>query len=397
MKNCDGGRGEFSVVHCRVWDGLVRLENDTATEWLGHGKARVRRRVRGMTQPREASVLAASSHWLVSDRSAIWPITAVLVQRVLTDQSQRTSRSLPHRDSPKSLASSHPRASYDEPLNTVCLLAWDTSHKLLYFSPVYSPLSYLYPLLHTHILVHLPRNSHQHIKSSSNTTWNPVPRLAVTSPRKSPSSSVANGIYSSKSWNLANLYSSNMLYPKEDPERKELSFACRTCAYHEEPTSACIYRNDLTNSVGETAGITQDVGQDPTVGHPSSSSPNARAAFVENESMEPCTCTVCGQEILCETCGRPTAMGCWLEVNDDDEHETYVASLVHSLSQLSTRNAPPATSDHALGPVTDDLFLPDDFEHEYITESDPMSEDDYGYYSEFNPQPTGETGYHLSG
>lgn len=56
-----------------------------------------------------------------------------------------------------------------------------------------------------------------------------------------------------------------MLYPKEDPDTKKLNFACRTCTYQEEAVSACVFRNVLNNAVGETAGVTQDVGSDPTV------------------------------------------------------------------------------------------------------------------------------------
>ena len=51
--------------------------------------------------------------------------------------------------------------------------------------------------------------------------------------------------------------------------------------------------------MGATAGITQDVGQDPTVGFPD-------------------FCTLCGQEIFCEICGQETDRGCWLEVPDAD-------------------------------------------------------------------------------
>ncbi|KAF4636217.1 hypothetical protein G7Y89_g1876 [Cudoniella acicularis] len=73
---------------------------------------------------------------------------------------------------------------------------------------------------------------------------------------------------------------SNMLYPKEDPDTHRLNFACRTCQYSEEATSACVFRNILNNAVGETAGVTQDVGSDPTVGLP--------------------LCLLCGSVIMCE-------------------------------------------------------------------------------------------------
>ncbi|KAI9734499.1 MAG: hypothetical protein M1834_002099 [Cirrosporium novae-zelandiae] len=57
---------------------------------------------------------------------------------------------------------------------------------------------------------------------------------------------------------------SNMLYPKEDRANDTLMFACRTCQFSEPATSACVFRNRLETSVGDTAGVTQDVGSDPT-------------------------------------------------------------------------------------------------------------------------------------
>lgn len=62
---------------------------------------------------------------------------------------------------------------------------------------------------------------------------------------------------------------SNMLYPKEDPDSHKLQFTCRTCQYTEEASSTCVFRNLMNNAVGETAGVTQDVGSDPTVSHTS--------------------------------------------------------------------------------------------------------------------------------
>ncbi|KAF1986643.1 DNA-directed RNA polymeras-like protein II subunit rpb9 [Aulographum hederae CBS 113979] len=58
---------------------------------------------------------------------------------------------------------------------------------------------------------------------------------------------------------------SNMLYPRDDDAEQRLMFACRTCQYSEPATSSCIFRNDLSTTVGDTAGITQDVSQDPTL------------------------------------------------------------------------------------------------------------------------------------
>lgn len=81
-------------------------------------------------------------------------------------------------------------------------------------------------------------------------------------------------------WPPLTLGSSNMLYPKEDPDTHRLQFACRTCQYSEEAASSCVFRNVLNNAVGETAGVTQDVGSDPTVGLP--------------------LCLLCGSVIECE-------------------------------------------------------------------------------------------------
>ena len=56
-----------------------------------------------------------------------------------------------------------------------------------------------------------------------------------------------------------------MLYPKEDRNNSQLMFACRTCNFSEPAPSQCVWRNQLTNTVAETAGVTTDVGGDPTV------------------------------------------------------------------------------------------------------------------------------------
>jgi DNA-directed RNA polymerase II subunit RPB9 len=126
--------------------------------------------------------------------------------------------------------------------------------------------------------------------------------------------------------------SSNMLYPLEETDK--LQFKCRNCKWATAATSNCVYRNDLSTAVGETSGVTQDIGQDPTVGHP---------AF-------PDMCTVCGDEICCDDCGKPTASGVWLEVNDADAFED------------------------------DDGFYFDDDDDEDDDMSDPASDDDHGMY-----------------
>ena len=68
--------------------------------------------------------------------------------------------------------------------------------------------------------------------------------------------------------------SSNMLYPKEDRDAMALVYKCRTCNYSEPATSYCVYRNQLSSSAGETAGVTTDVGSDPTLPRSSRVCPN---------------------------------------------------------------------------------------------------------------------------
>ncbi|RJE25174.1 hypothetical protein PHISCL_02513 [Aspergillus sclerotialis] len=77
---------------------------------------------------------------------------------------------------------------------------------------------------------------------------------------------------------------SNLLYPKEDRVNNRLMFTCRTCHVGEPASSYCIYQNKLNTQVGDTAGVTQDVGSDPTV-------------------CLPGFCTLCGDEITCFVCG----------------------------------------------------------------------------------------------
>lgn len=82
---------------------------------------------------------------------------------------------------------------------------------------------------------------------------------------------------------------SNMLYPKEDEDAHKLQFTCRTCQYTEDAQTTCVFRNVLNTSAGETAGVTQDVGSDPTV----------------SASSSPVICLCCGLVVNCVTCGLP--------------------------------------------------------------------------------------------
>ncbi|KAI9830071.1 MAG: hypothetical protein M1826_005064 [Phylliscum demangeonii] len=96
---------------------------------------------------------------------------------------------------------------------------------------------------------------------------------------------------------------SNMLYPKEDRLNRDLLFTCRTCNWHEPSRTTCVFRNVLNGSVGETAGVTQDVGLDPTVGLPD-------------------LCTLCGQEIACRRCGRClSGVEVWREEEEEQDKD----------------------------------------------------------------------------
>ncbi|KAK8110854.1 uncharacterized protein PG998_007311 [Apiospora kogelbergensis] len=128
---------------------------------------------------------------------------------------------------------------------------------------------------------------------------------------------------------------SNMLYPKEDEDSHKLQFTCRTCQYTEEATSTCVFRNVMNNAVGETAGVTQDVGSDPTVrvhlslpdsdSAPSVSTPQpgfvgeshgsdtqpldpSAAAAEAAADADPALCMRCGFVLLqCRRCDRPAS------------------------------------------------------------------------------------------
>ena len=161
------------------------------------------------------------------------------------------------------------------------------------------------PYQHTYITTHTPDVSNRH-PTAYNSYCSTIEEIVNMSASPAPSngeqaqksleqitfrfcrewyvitSAISLFLLASDRWLIFNL-SSNMLYPKEDRMRNTLMFACRTCQFSEPATSSCVFRNILHNSVGETAGVTQDVGSDPTVGLP-------------------IFCTLCGQEVGCPSC-----------------------------------------------------------------------------------------------
>jgi len=96
----------------------------------------------------------------------------------------------------------------------------------------------------------------------------------------------------------------NMLYPRENVETRKLEYSCRTCPYSEAAASSCVFRNVLNNSVGETAGVTQDVGSDPTLPRSNKTCPkckNEDAVFFQSQQRSAETgmklfyvCCACG-------------------------------------------------------------------------------------------------------
>ena len=121
-----------------------------------------------------------------------------------------------------------------------------------------------------------------------------------------------------------------MLAPKEDRINNKLMYCCRMCQYSEEADSACIFRNNIYNVIGETAGVTQDVGSDPTVGLPDF------------------WCTLCGQEIACNLYdgaddGDSDAVDLFSneseELDDDEEEEEFGASGEGGLKDMVEASA----------------------------------------------------------
>ncbi|KAL1961535.1 hypothetical protein VTN77DRAFT_1622 [Rasamsonia byssochlamydoides] len=98
---------------------------------------------------------------------------------------------------------------------------------------------------------------------------------------------------------------SNLLYPKEDRVNNRLMFTCRTCHVSEPATSPCVYQNKLNLQVGDTAGVTQDVGSDPTLPRANKLCPSCgenEAVFFQSQQRSAET----GMKLyyVCCTCGN---------------------------------------------------------------------------------------------
>ncbi|OAE29946.1 hypothetical protein AXG93_773s1870 [Marchantia polymorpha subsp. ruderalis] len=57
----------------------------------------------------------------------------------------------------------------------------------------------------------------------------------------------------------------NILYPREDRDKKILLYACRNCDHQEVADNNCVYRNEVLHSADERTQVLQDVASDPTL------------------------------------------------------------------------------------------------------------------------------------
>ncbi|KAK3399455.1 hypothetical protein B0T20DRAFT_198964 [Sordaria brevicollis] len=132
---------------------------------------------------------------------------------------------------------------------------------------------------------------------------------------------------------------SNMLYPREAEDENKLLFTCRTCNFSEPATSSCIYRNILNNAAGETAGVTQDVGSDPTVGAAVSSVvvvSSGDAAGLSSSSSTSTTKTLPrptdgSTYIYCQCCGRIELCSNHFAAPPSDSESSFAGSDTESL------------------------------------------------------------------
>ncbi|KAI0289993.1 hypothetical protein BC826DRAFT_1029456 [Russula brevipes] len=80
----------------------------------------------------------------------------------------------------------------------------------------------------------------------------------------------------------------NLLYPKAEQQRRTMVYACRICPSVDETVdNGLVYRNDLLNVTKEQAGVTTDLGQDPTLAHTNIACPHCGhedAVFYQDQS-----------------------------------------------------------------------------------------------------------------
>lgn len=97
--------------------------------------------------------------------------------------------------------------------------------------------------------------------------------------------------------------SNDLLYPKEDRERKKLIYVCRNCAYKIDADDHCVYRHTIHHTAAETTTVIHDVRTDPTLPR----SKNARCPKCEhNEAVFFSLTTSEGMSLFfqCVVCGN---------------------------------------------------------------------------------------------
>ncbi|KAF2686373.1 hypothetical protein K458DRAFT_416669 [Lentithecium fluviatile CBS 122367] len=98
---------------------------------------------------------------------------------------------------------------------------------------------------------------------------------------------------------------SNLLFPREDKAENKLLFACRTCSFAEEAPSSCVMRHEIASTVGDTAGVTAEVGQDPTLPRAQKTCPSCgENEVVFFQSQQRTTDTNMRNYHVCTGCGN---------------------------------------------------------------------------------------------
>ncbi|KAK2460861.1 hypothetical protein APHAL10511_007331 [Amanita phalloides] len=98
----------------------------------------------------------------------------------------------------------------------------------------------------------------------------------------------------------------NLLYPRADPQRRIMVYACRICPYDEIGENKCVYRNDLLKVTKEQIGVIQDIGSDPTLSHSNLPCPKCGhedAVFFQDQSKRKETRMILF--FICVKCNHP--------------------------------------------------------------------------------------------
>ncbi|KAI0028840.1 hypothetical protein K488DRAFT_57656, partial [Vararia minispora EC-137] len=100
----------------------------------------------------------------------------------------------------------------------------------------------------------------------------------------------------------------NLLYPKADPQRRTMVYACRICDFSEIGDNALVYKNDLLTITKEQVGVIADLGADTTLSHAQMGCPqcgNEDAVFFQDQSKRKETrmilffvCTKCNHSFV---------------------------------------------------------------------------------------------------